>query len=56
MKQNLIVVPLLFLGALIFIGAILYSVTSSKTACTGEDCEELSSDELADLVIEARTQ
>lgn len=55
MKQVLILVPIFFLLALIALGAMLYRGTQSETPCTGEGCANLTADELADLVIEART-
>lgn len=56
MKQVLIVVPILFLLALIYLGYTLYRGTESNTACTGDECLELTADQLADRAIEARTQ
>lgn len=56
MKQVLIVVPALFLLALIFLAVLMYRGTESNTPCTGAGCADLTADELADKVIEARTQ
>lgn len=56
MRQAIIIVPVLFLGALALLGYLLYDKTQSGTACAGEQCENLTADQLADMAIEARTQ
>ena len=56
MKQVLILVPIFFLIALIVLGVMMYKGTQSETPCTDDGCENLTADQLADLVIEARTR
>lgn len=56
MRKVIIVVPVLFLAALVALALMLYKKTESDTACVGEQCEDLTADQLADMVIEARTR
>lgn len=53
MRSALILVPILFLVALIALGLTLYKKTNSDTACMGEECAQLTAEELADRAIEA---
>lgn len=56
MRQAVIIVPILFLLALAALAFMFYRGTQSQTACAGDECQNLTADQLADLVIEARTQ
>lgn len=56
MRQVLILVPALFLLALIFLGVTMFRSTEANTPCTGEACAQLTDQELADKVIEAKVR
>lgn len=56
MKKVLVVVPAIFLLALIFLAVVMYQGTESNIPCTGAECAELTADELVDRAIEAKTQ
>lgn len=56
MKRALILVPILFLLALVYLAYTLYEGTQSNTACRGEECENLTADQLADRAIEAKVR
>lgn len=54
MKTAIIVVPMLFLLALIYLAYVLYISTEAHTPCVGEACAQLNTDELLDRATEAQ--